>query len=327
MSLIGKSLTLIDWMRRQAPDGKIIKIAEVLAKTNEVLDDATWVEGNLATGHRTTIRSGLPSVAWRLLNYGVQPTKSTTVQVTDSCGMLEGYSEIDKDLYELNGGGGTDFRITEDVAFLEAMNQEMAQTIFYGDTRLAPEKFLGLSARYSDSAAENGGNIIKSGGAGGDNTSIWLVVWDQSTCHMIFPRGSMGGLNHKDLGEVTLEDNGGGKYQGFRAHYQWKAGLCLRDWRYAVRIANIDVSDLSGVSAADLIDQMIAAYHKVPNIKMGRAAWYCNRTIASFLHKQARDEKNVYLTMDNVGGKPVTSFLEIPVRCCDAILDTEAAVS
>lgn len=326
MSIIGKSPTLIDYIRRQAPDGKIAKVAEVLARTNEVLEDAVWVEGNLPTGHRTTIRSGLPSVAWRLLNYGVQPTKSTTVQVTDTCGMLEGYSEIDKDLADLNLRAG-EFRVTEDAAFLEAMNQEMAQTIFYGDTRLAPEKFLGLSARYSDTTAENGANIVKAGGSGDDNTSIWLVVWDQSTCHMIFPRGSLGGLNHNDLGEVTLEDASGGKYQGYRSHYQWKAGLTLRDWRYVVRIANVDVSDLSSASAADLIDTMVSAYHKVPNIKMGRAAWYCNRTIATFLHKQARDEKNVYLTMDSVGGAPVTSFLEIPVRRCDALLDSEKAVS
>lgn len=326
MSIIGTSPTLLDYIRRQAPDGKIAKVAEVLAKTNEVLEDAVWVEGNLPTGHRTTVRSGLPGVAWRLLNYGVQPTKSTTVQVTDTCGMLEGYSEIDKDLADLNTRIG-EFRVTEDAAFLEAMNQEMAQTVFYGDTRITPEKFLGLSARYSDSTAENGANIVKAGGSGSDNTSIWLVVWDQATCHMIFPRSSLGGLNHADLGEVTLEDASGGKYQGYRSHYQWKAGLTLRDWRYVVRIANVDVSNLSTETAADLIDTMVDAYHKVPNIKMGRAAWYCNRTIATFLHKQARDEKNVYLTMDSVGGAPVTSFLEIPVRRCDALLDTEAAVS
>ena len=98
----GTALTLSDWARRQDPDGKIAKIVEILNLTNEVLDDFMFVEGNLPTGHKTTVRSGLPSVTWRLLNYGVQPSKSRSVQVTDTVGMLEAYSEVDKALADLN---------------------------------------------------------------------------------------------------------------------------------------------------------------------------------------------------------------------------------
>ncbi|MCQ4021275.1 major capsid protein, partial [Klebsiella pneumoniae] len=133
------------------------------------------VEGNLPTGHRTTIRSGLPSATWRLLNYGVQPSKSTTVQVTDGIGMLETYAEIDKSLADLNGNTA-EFRLSEDRAFIEAMNQQMAQTLFYGDTSVNPQQFMGLSSRYSDLTATNAQNIIDAGGTGTDNTSIWLIV-------------------------------------------------------------------------------------------------------------------------------------------------------
>ncbi|EPE5434245.1 major capsid protein, partial [Escherichia coli] len=79
------------WGKRVDPNGKVDKIIELLGQTNPILQDMPFVEGNLPTGHRTTIRSGLPSATWRLLNYGVQPSKSTTVQVTDSVGMLETY--------------------------------------------------------------------------------------------------------------------------------------------------------------------------------------------------------------------------------------------
>ncbi|WP_336657671.1 major capsid protein, partial [Pseudomonas marginalis] len=74
---------------------------------------------------------------------------------------------------------------------------------------------------------------------------IWLVVWGQNTIHGIYPKGSKAGLEQKHLGEVTLEDENGGKYQGYRTHFQWKNGLTMRDWRYVVRIANIDISKLS----------------------------------------------------------------------------------
>ena len=80
--------TLADVAKATDPDGKIATIVEILNETNEMLDDMVWVEGNLPTGHRTTVRAGLPSPTWRKLYGGVQPTKATNVQVTDTTGML-----------------------------------------------------------------------------------------------------------------------------------------------------------------------------------------------------------------------------------------------
>jgi len=321
--------TLADVAKRQDPDGKIDAIVELLSETNEILDDMTFMEGNLPTGHRTTIRSGLPSSTWRKLNYGVQPSKSTTVQVTDTAGMLEAYAEVDKALADLNGNTSA-FRLSEDRAFLESMNQEMANTLFYGDTGTDPEKFMGLAPRFSSTSAENGDNIISAGGSGSDNTSIWLVVWGGNTCHGIYPKGSMAGLKHQDLGEVTLEDAANGKYQGYRTHYKWDVGVSLRDWRYVVRIPNIDVSNLTkdaSGSSANLVDLMVQAVEKVPNLGLGRAVFYGNRTISSFLRRQITNTSNVNLSLDEVAGKRVMSFDGIPFRRNDAILNTEAAVS
>ena len=79
MAVLGSNVaTLADIAKRTDPDGKISSIVELLSQTNEMLPDMLWKEGNLATGERTTVRTGLPTVAWRLLNQGVQPSKSTT---------------------------------------------------------------------------------------------------------------------------------------------------------------------------------------------------------------------------------------------------------
>jgi len=320
--------TLADVAKRQDPDGKIDTIVELLSETNECLEDMTFLEGNLPTGHRTTIRSGLPSSTWRKLNYGVQPSKSTTVQVTDTAGMLEAYAEVDKALADLNGNSAS-FRLSEDRAFLESMNQTMASTLFYGDTGTDPEKFMGLAPRYSSTSAESGDNIIVGGGSGSDNTSIWLVVWGPNTAHGIYPKGSQAGLKHQDLGEVTLEDAASGKYQGYRTHYKWDIGLTLRDWRYVVRIPNIDVSNLTkdASSGADLVDLMVQAIEKVPNLGLGRATFYGNRTVSSILRRQITNTSNVRLSMDEIAGKRVMTFDGIPFRRNDAILNTEATVS
>jgi hypothetical protein len=320
MSTIGTNLTLADWAKRKDPDGTVADIVEILNQTNEILSDAVWVEGNLPTGHRTTVRSDLPEPTWRKLNYGVQPTKSITAQVDETCGMLEDYGEVDKALADLNGNTKK-FRLSEDRAHLEGMNQEFASALFYADTDTDPEKILGFAPRYNSLSDTN---VVNFRDTGSTCTSIWLVVWDENLCHMIFPKGSKAGLLARDLGEVTLTDANGGRYQGYRTHYRWYWGLALRDWRYVVRIANIDVSDFT---SDQLRKAMIDALYKVPNLRMGRPAFYCNKTIMAALSKEAEEKSNVALKLEEWAGKRITSFWGVPLRQCDAILNTETAIS
>lgn len=323
--------TLLDITKRLDPEGKIDTIAEILNQTNEVLDDMVWIEGNLPTGHRTTVRSGLPTPTWRKLYGGVQPTKSRTVQVTDSTGMLEAYAEVDKALADLNGNSAA-FRLSEDRAHIEGMNQEFSSTLFYGAEANEPEAFTGFGARFNDQAAENGGNILTSADTpdGNDNTSIYLVVWGPNTVHGIYPKGSVAGLNMEDKGQVTIEnvDGNGGRMEAYRTHYRWDCGLTVRDWRYVVRI-NIDQENLvkDAASGPDLIDLMTQAVELVPSLSMGRPAFYANRTVRSFLRRQIANKVAAStLTIEQVAGKHVTMFDGIPLRRCDAITNTEAGI-
>lgn len=319
--------TLADVAKRMDPEGKIDMIVELLAEQNEVIMDATWIEGNLPTGHKTTVRTGLPTVTWRKLNYGVKASKSRTAQVTDAAGMLEAYAEVDKALADLNGNTN-EFRLSEDRAFIESMNQNYVSTLFYGDTDQDPEKFMGLAPRYNDLGAESGANIIDAGGTGSDLTSVWLVVWSPNTIFNFYPKGSKAGLQHEDLGRETLFDADGGKYEGYRSHYKWDCGLTVRDWRYAVRIANINPATLTkdAATGSDLVDLMTDALERVENLTNGRAVFYCNRTVRSFLRRQIKNSNNVQVGMSEVAGKKVMDFDGVPVRRTDAILSTESQV-
>ena len=321
--------TLIDVASRLDPSMNIDKIVELLAATNPVLNDMTFMEGNLPTGHKTTVRTGLPGVTWRKLYGGVQPTKSTTAQVTDSCGMLEAYAEVDKALADLNGNAAA-FRLSEDKAFIEAMSQEMASTLFYGNETTEPEAFTGFAPRFNSLSAQNGDNIVNAAGASTDNTSIWLVVWGPNTCHGIYPKGSTGGVQMRDLGEVTVEnvDGASGRAQMYRSHYRWDCGLTVRDWRYIVRIANIDVSDLTTVSnTKKLVEWMIQAAERIPSFGAGRPAFYCNRNIREKLRIGILEKVASNLTFETVAGQRVMTFDEIPVMRTDALLNNEAVVS
>lgn len=333
MALASNIATIADWAKRLDPDGKVAEIVELLSQTNEVLNDMQWMEGNLPTGHRTTVRTGLPTVAWRLLNGGVTPSKSTSAQIDEACGMLEAWSEVDKDLAELNGNVGA-FRLSEAKAFIEAMNQEMASTLFYGNSSVSPEEFTGLAIRYSDLDATNGQNIINGGGAGtNESTSIWLVVWGAQSIFGIFPKGSKAGLIHDDLGLETVENTagiGGSRMLAYRERWQWKCGIALKDWRYVVRGCNIDVSNLvAKSSAADIIEMMIKMIHRVPNINLGKPVFYMNRTVFQMLDIARRDDVMAGggLVYGDVDGKLTYTFRGIPIRICDALLETEATVT
>jgi hypothetical protein len=297
------------------------------------------MEGNLPTGHKTTIRSGIPAPTWRKLYGGVQPNKSTTVQVTDNTGMLEAYAEVDKALADLNGNTAA-FRLQEDKPHIEGMNQEIVDTLFFGDESTEPEAFTGLAPRFANlSSDENSDNIINGAGSGSDNASIWLVVWGPNTCHGIIPKGSTAGLQMTDKGQVTLEDasdgSNTGRMEAYRTHYRWDAGLTVRDWRYIVRIANIDRSLLSATytsgafsSGAHIPDLMFQSMRLVPNLSMGRPAFYMSRDILTWVGRQtAAAVQGSTLTTDMVGGKLVESFHGIPMRRVDALAGNEAALT
>jgi hypothetical protein len=332
MATIGTKPNLMDVAKRLDPDGKIAKVAELLSQTNEVLQDMVFVEGNLPTGHKTTIRTGYPDVTWRKLNYGVQPSKSITAQVTDVTGSLEAYAVVDKSLADLNGNVA-DFRLSEDMAFIEAMNQEMASKLFYGNTKVDPAAIDGLAPRFAASSTDNkliGSNVIKGTGSGSVNTSVWLVVWGENTVHGIYPKGSKAGISHNDHGEQTVLDAAGGSYQAYRTHYKWENGVVIRDWRYVVRIANIDVSTLvkDAATGTNLIDCMTQALERIPNLQMGKAVFYVNRTVSSFLRRQIVNKVgNSTLSIDDISGQKVLTFGGVPVRRTDALINTEATIS
>jgi hypothetical protein len=337
-TLSATALTLADWAKRIDPEGRVPVVAELLSQSNEILEDCMFKEGNLPTGERVVIRTGLPTVYWRALNQGIPNSKSTTAQVDEACGILEARSEVDKDLAMLNGNTAQ-FRLSEDTAFLEAMNQTQATTLFYGNPGTDPKQFLGLAARYSSLSGGNAQNILSAGGSSSDNTSIYLVVWGDNTVYCPFPKGSKAGLIHEDLGEQTVYNSDGTRMQAYATRYQWKNGLVVKDWRYVVRICNIDVSDLiaqTGTQAANvstaIIKLMARALYRIPNMSMGRAAFYMNRTVHSGLALAALDKSQYVLKIEQgltQFGQPNSwlSFLGVPLRRVDAILNTEAVVS
>lgn len=335
MSTLGTTaLTLTDWMKRIDPDGQIREsaFADLLFEENEILEDMLLKEGNLPTGHQGTIITGYPSSTWRKFNYGVAQSKGQTVQVTDTCGMLEQYGEVDEDLAALNGNTN-EFMLSENRMHISSINKDLATALFYSDTDADPEKILGFAPRYYDvlSSTNYGtNNVINMGGTGSDLASMWLICWGENTIHGIFPKGSKAGLRVDNLGIETKTLADGSMLRVHRMHYQWKIGLHVKNWKYAVRIANIESaisatgSTTNGLAAANL---MLWAKNKIPNLKGVRPVFYCNGDIKTQFDILAMNKTNCFYTKDDPFGQPVTYFFGIPIKRCDALLSTESALA
>lgn len=337
-TLNNANLTLIDISKR-TNNGKVDPIAELLSQTNLILEDMIWREANQATSHVESIRTGLPAVYWRKYNQGVPTSKSTTAQVTEPIAMLESRSHIDAKLLKLNGMSAA-YRLSEETPFIEAMNQQQADTMFNGNVGVDMATYTGLGTRYSSTTAGNGQNVILAGGAGSDNASMYLVGWGDQTVFCTYPKGSNGGLTSKDLGEESVPDANGNYYQAVRSLFQWDNGLVVKDWRYVVRIANIDVSDWIGVTGSqaltastNVIKLMVRALARIPNKAMAaKMAFYCNRSILEGLMIQALDKsQNVLKIEDGLTqlGKDIKqlTFLGVPVRECDKLGIAETLIS
>lgn len=340
--------TLVDVANRQDREGKIPVIAEMLSQANDMSDDMPMIEANERTGHEFVFRTSIPAGAWRQYNMGVPYAKSTTAKARVGLGMLEDYSQVDRALAE-HSGDEMAFRESEDVAFLEGMSQTIAQTFMYGNTTVTPAEFMGFSPFYntvSTASAQNAQNVIDGGGTASANTSLWLIGWGPDTIFGIFPRGSQGGLNMEDKGDVTPGfDSAGNRFEAYTSWFRQQTGLCPKDWRYGVRVANIDTTSagLSGPSALDIfatMAQTVLMFPKLTKSTSGitktdapadtalgvRPVFYCNRTLRHWMDVQAIRDRNVLLSVKDYAGEPIEGFRGIPIKIVDQILNTESRV-
>ncbi len=341
---ITTAYTLADFAKNLNPDGSIADVAELLSQKNELFQDMLWIEGNLPTGHRDTVRMSLPTPTWRRINQGIDPSKTLEAQITDTVGMQEALAIIDKDLAILNGNSAK-WRMSQNKGFLEGLTQDMAAQLFYSNSALAPEKPMGFTPRYSTlstATSQTANNVITGSGAtASQQASIWVVVWSDDTVRGIFPKGSIAGLQDQDMGEDWAFDANNKRFRAYMNHYQWKAGLSIKDWRYVARVANIDTSANAGglrsTTPPDLVDCLDAALARIPNLSAGRAVIYMNRTVKRYFDKQrnrgAQTSSTVNLTTirdtSGTGGiiKHFDNYDGKPIRIVDQLLNTESVVS
>lgn len=331
-------LTLADVAKSK--DNQIGKVAEVLVQYNAALNDIPYMEMNEGTIHKEEIRSALPAVYYRKANQAIPASKSTTEERTFTGTQFESKSQIDKAVASRGGQDRVQYnRWNQAQGHLQAHSIELANLLVYGSPVTSNLKTAGLFDIYStvNAAEETSKQIIDAGGTGSDNCSIFKVHWGERSVFGVYPKGTQHGLTRMDhsaggkLVQIQALDSAGnaGSFWGYEEEFVTNHGLVVKDYRQAIRIANIDTLNLvSGAGAADLIDLMISGDYKIDSKENGQGIWYVNRTIYAALHKQALSKvgAGAGLTFDNYQGKKVLMFLDCPVRQMDCLVNSEARV-
>ncbi len=323
---------------RMTNNNEIIRVAEVLNETNDVIQDAIVQKSTDITTHVLSRRTALPGVNWVKIGNGWNATTGLLNQVREEMGMLKARFLAPQDMMDIQPNPDK-YRSNQERAYIESMGQELSNTLFgnYSSGSLSPvvnppEEFAGFQYRYA--TLSTGASYVISNGntTGNDNTSIWFIQWSPIKVYLISPRNmEAGGLKKEDKGLVyTLGDNASAsaaqrnnQLWAYITEFSWNVGLAIEDQRAVKRLANIDsVSTEDNTLDEDKIIQIRNNFKGNETIFM-----YCNETVFTQLQILAKDKTNVRWTGDDPFGKPQFNFLDMPVRRSDAISNDEGILT
>lgn len=338
MAILGSSYwNLIDVLKASS-DG-IGDVVEALTQLTPFMKDANVIACNSGTEHRSSIRTGLPSVSWGALYQGIAQSKGNYTEVKDTTGFVEGLSSVDERLLNLKPAEAAKLRLVEGQGFLEAIAQTIESAIWYSDVKVNGKQFHGLGPRFNALANTN---VINAGGTGSNNTSIWFVTHGDMQTSVITPDTIPAGIQREDMGRQRVLDANNNPFYVKEEKFTQHVGLCVKDWRYNARVCNIDVpSVISGSVALNPI--MRHAYYRLQGrrsyrleaegqISPGRTVIYMNRTLLEALDAESTNGRSgvdnfVRLTPMEIQGEEVMTWRGMPIRETDALLNTETLVS
>lgn len=340
MAVLGSTYwNLIDTLKMGNSSDGIGDVVEALTQLTPFMKDANVITCNNGTKHRSSIRTGLPTVSWGALYQGIAQSKGAYTQVEDTTGFVEGLSSVDERLLALKPEQAGKLRMMEGQGFMEAMAQTIDSAIWYSNVVINGKQFHGLSPRYNSLTNVN---VVAGGGSGSDNTSIWFVTHGDMQTSVITPENIPAGVQREDMGRQRILDASSNPYYVKEEKFTQHIGIAVKDWRFNARIANIDVSDvIAGTVSLNVL--MRKAYYRMQGrrnyqmeregqVSPGRTAIYMNKTMLEALDAESTNRPGgtdnfIRLKPMEIQGEEVQSWRGMPIRETDAILNTETLVS
>lgn len=323
---------LIDLRQEGAFDSGETSVIQLFSQNNSVLEDAVLQKCNKGGSHVVAVQRSLPGASWIGYNQGVEATSSQTSSFTVGTGMIQSASQVDVNL--LKGvNNPAEVRSNEAMAHIESLGQNVASSFFYGNANVNGNQITGVAPMFNSlTNGINSTQVIDGGGTTNDNTSVWVLTWGNNKTSLVYPENSKNtmGISREDMGKVQAFDSNSNTFWVMEDRFMWHGGVAVADYRYVVRIANIDISKLKD-GTTNIYKLLVEAGYIHHTMAMGNdmnTAIYCNRDIMQALDSQATNKgsESLQVTPSEIQGKMITTYRGVKVSRTDALLSTESRV-
>lgn len=333
------ALTTIDLAAQLRSNPQMVAesaIIDLAMERNDIMDDLLFTEANNGDTNVNTYRTELPEAVWTRIYKGIASSKGSWASSRNVAGRIASKLEVAKDLYD-KAPNKDSFIKRHASAHVDAMTQEIAQAIIYGNIKDNPDGINGIMKFYDRCTSNDDKDpafyCIDAGGTK-DYASILLAGWGEDSLTCFYPQGSRGGgIEVGPFKAVDLEDatNPAATYEGYRQYFYWSIGLDLMDWRKCGRICNIDRT--AHQASGDLKEAAAKFYQRIDVLTarvnergvrqvlyMDKLVWEQAKVFAGILTRQNA------VTEKDLDGHLVRTLNGRPVRINDAMNVTETKV-
>ena len=315
-------LNIVEMMKRRY-GGKQLDVVKQLAQRNELLLNAPAVMANDVYTNVSSRWKKLPTPTPRSINAGGNKGRLEVEQIRESIMLLDLQVEIDEALVDHEPDKGKAI-FTEMQAHLEGTSQKIAYYMIYGDPSSDSREPIGFATRRN---ALDATNCVSLGGTGSDLTSVYVIEWDPLACKLIYPRGSdKMGIDVRDHGKQRVTDSSSNPFYAYCHQVVVELGNSVVDERCVQRLCNIEAADtLSFVDSAK-VRLLVRAISRLP--KGGANAFiYGNRETVAQMNIYALEKANGFYTVNDITGRPLSVFQNIPIRMVEQITQTESTIT
>lgn len=333
-------LTLFDRAKRLSDDGMAFDVVNVmnLAGVDDFFQDVPFQECNQSLQHRITRNTGMVDSENRKINQGTKSSKQNVQTIYEQTQMKERWRDIDATVLEgLTSANRAKMLKGEDDSHKSKLGQDVVKAFFNG-----AEAMVGLNDRLSALNPTTFNNVLSNGFTTGGSTTtrIFIVEWSIISgggAYGIYPAATgdaaktMLGVFAKDWGFKDAADPNDSTRLMVRARAQFQAwvGLAVENNAKIGCIANINPSMTGANNFSDGCVQLLMQLIEEGQFNPVTSRIYVNTRVKAQMNCYAEAKNNVNWGTTEIFGRPVKTFLEIPIRTLDKaiITNTQAVIS
>lgn len=338
MSLLENKYTIQDAMARVTKMGELLDLADVVSKATGVMKVIPFFPTNQSFDHLTARRTDQGTPTARIANEGAQEIKASSEQVIDIPVHFENVIKPDP-LFLKKFNTPEAWKAEEVRAIFQAYAEVYTDQIISGDSQDDPGREIdGLAKRLGSLPADENDvtdryhTVRSAGGAGADNTSIYVLGLGKMGCYGLYEKNGKAGFQMRQLPEQLIP-LGSGDIVCSPISVSWDVGFCATNYRMMGRLANIDYSDLSddASTGTNLMNELTRLINST-KVHTGGVTpiLLANESIITFFENQRRNfgGNGVNDPNSDIGKMgALTTFKGIPFIQTDAIGVAESVVS